>query len=55
MLGEVGEVLGAERGERRLSDEAAGGDPGVVDGPWPATELGVRLQFAPSERTRAWS
>jgi len=32
----VVEVLDVERRERQLPDEAAGGDPAVVDRPWSA-------------------
>ena len=48
VLGEVGVVLDVERGERKLADEAAGGDPGVVGRAGAAAEPGVGLDLAPA-------
>jgi hypothetical protein len=48
VLGEVGKVLGVERGEWQLADEAAGRDPGVVRWSGSTAQLGVRLDLAPA-------
>jgi hypothetical protein len=48
VLGEAGVVLDVECGEGQFTDEAAGGDPGVVGRLWPAAQLGVGLDLAPA-------
>ena len=50
VLGEVGVVLDVERREWQLADEAAGGDPGVVDGPGSTAEPGAGLDLTPDRR-----
>jgi hypothetical protein len=47
VLREVGEVLDVERDEWEFADQAAGGDPGVVDRPRTPAEPGVGLDLAP--------
>jgi hypothetical protein len=48
VFGEVVEVLGVQGGEGQVVDQAAGGDPGVVLGSWPAAAGCVGGDLAPS-------
>jgi hypothetical protein len=52
VLREVGVVLEVERGERKLSGDAAGGDPGVVDRAWASRGPGIGLDLASDRATR---
>jgi hypothetical protein len=52
VLGEVGVVFDVERRERQPTDEAAGGDPGVVGRSWAAVQLGIGLDLVAIPRNR---
>jgi hypothetical protein len=47
VLGEVCVVLGVEGGEGESFNDAAGGDPGVVDRSWASTKLASGLEVSP--------
>lgn len=52
MLGEVGEVLGIERGQRQVVHEAARGDPGVVMWRGAPAPLSAGLELALDDGNR---
>jgi hypothetical protein len=47
---EVFEVLGVEGGQRQSLDDAARGDPRVIDWARTAAKLGARLEMPPGDR-----